>query len=396
MPTTLRLSVLKVSQPIGDYYIASIRAQDLVEMSYSDVRRMVQSERDIERYLGIQRPVSTARVKQIRKYLQGRDATFPTAVILAVEEKCATFEPGQQSGGILTIRSFEGAEGDEESIPFDRVAKVIDGQHRIAAFMDEDKNWQFDFQRPFEVNVAIFVGADISVQANIFATVNLQQTKVSKNLVYDLTELAKTPSPHKTCHNVTVALDSQRNSPFFQRIKRLGSATPGREKEPLSQAAFVESLVKFISNDPIEDRNKLLDGVRIKTASIMELQKTPFRNLFLHGEEVDIAEILFNYFSAIRNKWPRSWDNLGQTGNLLPRSNAFKAFMVYLRTDLYASIVGESFGRVPTTMEFSEALRHIHASDADFTARNFAPGSSGQSMFLKLFRGEIDISDMYE
>lgn len=396
MPTKLRLSVLKVSQPIGDYYIASVRAQDLVEMSYSDVRRMVQADRDIERYLGIQRPVSTARVKQIRKYLEGSDATFPTSVILAVEDRCANFEPGVNSTGTLTIHSFEGDDTDDAPIPFDRVAKVIDGQHRIAAFMDEENNWQFDFRKPFEVNVAIFVGADISVQATIFATVNLQQTKVSKNLVYDLTELAKTPSPHKTCHNVTVALDSQRDSPFYKRVKRLGSATPGREKEPLTQAAFVESLVKFISVTPIEDRNRLLDGVRIKRATTSELRKTPFRNIFLDGKEVDIAEIIFNYFCAIRDKWPRSWEGVTQTGNLLPRSNAFKAFMLYLKDDLYSSLVGDDYGRIPTTSEFLHALQHIKATDSDFTKRNFAPGSSGQSAFLKLFRGQITIADMYE
>jgi hypothetical protein len=41
--------------------------------------------------------------------------------------------------------------------------------------------------------------------------------------VYDLTELAKTRSPHKTCHDVAVVLDNESSSPFYQRIKRLVS-----------------------------------------------------------------------------------------------------------------------------------------------------------------------------
>lgn len=100
----------------------------------------------------------------------------------------------------------------------------------------------------------IFIGADVAEQANIFATVNLAQTKVNKSLVYDLTELAKTQSPHKSCHNVAVVIDREESSPLFRRIKRLGTATPGRKHEPLTQAAFVESLVKFISGDPTQDR----------------------------------------------------------------------------------------------------------------------------------------------
>ena len=46
---------------------------------------------------------------------------------------------------------------DEESIPYDKMAKVIDGQHRIASFMDEDGNWQYDKKnQDFEINLSIF------------------------------------------------------------------------------------------------------------------------------------------------------------------------------------------------------------------------------------------------
>src|SRR5690606_13459203 len=97
---------------------------------------------------------------------------------------------------------------------------------------------------PFQINVSIFVGIDLPEQAKIFATVNLAQTKVNKSLVYDLEALARKRNPYKTCHHVAVALDSNEDSPLYQRIKRLGVATPGRAYEPLTQASFVEALVK--------------------------------------------------------------------------------------------------------------------------------------------------------
>ena len=378
------------------FFVASISAERLVEISYNDVRRLAEEQRDFERYLGIQRPISAKRIRDIKQYIEGRDATFPTAIILAVDERCAEFD---ESASTLTLTPFvPDAGSDEKPIPFRKIAKVIDGQHRIAAFMDEKENFSFSFgDRVFDLNVAIFVGADVSEQANIFATVNLAQTKVNKSLVYDLTELAKTPSPHKTCHNVAVALDREPKSPFYQRIKRLGTATPGRRREPLTQAAFVEALVKFISVDPVQDRNRLLDGYSLDRADANMLRKCPLRNLFIEGEEVDISEIIFNYFSAVRKKWPKSWEAVDKTGNLLPRANAFKALMKYLHDDVYLELTDlENIGQIPPIMEFYSYFENIELKDEDFTTKNFAPGCGGQSVFLRMLRGEIKLVDMLE
>lgn len=393
----LELNVLKVKQPIGDFFIASINAKDLVDISYRDVRRLAEEQRDLEKYLGIQRPVNPKRIKEIKKYIdESKDATFPTSVILAIDEKCAEYD--EESGKLKLSTYSADPENGDNSIPFEKIAKVIDGQHRIAAFMDENDNWSFEFDdTTFELNVSIFIGADVAEQANIFATVNLAQTKVNKSLVYDLTELSKTGSPYKTCHNVAVALDSEPQSPFHERIKRLGTATPGRIKEPLTQAAFVESLVCFISEDASRDRNDLLSGKSIPKANIAQLRKLPFRNLFIEQKDVDIAEILLNYFEAVRRKWPNSWGDLTTTGNLLPKSNAFKALMKFLREDVYLKVTSEDeIGRVPSPEEFSPFFEELELSDSDFTTKNFSPGSGGQATFLKLLRKQLTLEDITE
>jgi len=392
----IELPVLAVSQPIGDFYISSISAKELVEIAFADIRRLAEPQRKVEKYLGIQRPLSSKRVKDIKKYIEGNDATFPTAVIIAVDENCAVLKETAPGQGVLSLSAYEPEEGsDDEPIPWNRIANVLDGQHRIAAFIDDDQ-FLFPTDREFEINLAIFIGADISEQASIFATVNLAQTKVNKSLVYDLTELAKTRSPHQTCHNVAVAIDGQPQSPLYQRIKRLGTKTPGREKEPLTQAAFVESLVRFISVDPVTDRNLLLDGKRLVPATSEELEKVPFRNLFISKQDVEIAEILHNYFCAVKKKWPMSWDDLSVSGNLLPKSNAFKALMKYLREDVYPELATGNFGRVPTKREFFRYFEDLDLRDSDFTTANFVPGSGGQSMFLKMLRREVTRADLIE
>jgi DGQHR domain-containing protein len=389
----LTLPVQKVTQPVGDFFIASIDAEALVEISSADIRRM-EKKRDFERYLGIQRPLNETRVKAIRQYIHTKDATFPTAVIIAIDEKCAEYDEKKQT---LTLYAFENdAETEEDEIPFKKIAKILDGQHRLAGFLDGDGDQrEFKFNKPFQINVSIFVGIDVSEQAKIFATVNLQQTKVNKSLVYDLEGLAKKRNPFKTCHQIAVALDKNDDSPLHQRIKRLGVATPGRKFEPITQASFVESLVRFLSEDPIRDRNIILDGGKPKPS---DEKKCPFSKFFIDGEEGDlkIYDILFNYFSAVKNKWPNAWDDLQASGNLLPKSNAFKALMKYLKDDVYLNLAQGKKSGVPSVRDFETAFASVRLSDRDFTTKNFAPGSGGQSAFYKVLSGKMSATELFE
>lgn len=392
---SVSLSVIEVNQRIGKFYIASIGAQDLVRIAHFDARRI--ELRDVERYIGIQRPLDDKRVKQIKEYLKSPDASFPTGVVLSIDERCADFD----EDGHIILTPFVSEFDDEmmESIPLDKVAKILDGQHRIAAFIDKNGDFDLDLWNivggRFDFNVNVFVGLDIDEQANIFATVNLAQTKVNPSLAYDLQGLSKTRSPFKTCHQVAVALDSvDPSSPLFERIKRLGVKTKGRvSSEPLTQAAFVESLVKFISDKPFQDRVDFLNNKTPPLANEEELKKLPFRNLFLQNKDTDIALIIYNYFIAVKETWSQAWEATNAEGNILPRSNAFKALMRYLK-NIYPELVNYNYGQVPTKEELIDALSHIAATDEDFTSGNFRPGSGGESAFYRLLTGQITMADL--
>ncbi len=391
--TPINIQVIKVSQPLGDFFIGNIKARDLVKISFADVRRIEGEDREVERYLGIQRPLDKTRVSKIRKYLESPDAAFPTGVVLALDQNCAEFD----QNGLLIIRPYQG-DFSEAPITIDKVAKVLDGQHRIAAFINEAGHYDETLNNlfsDFEFNVVVFVGLDIDEQANIFATVNLAQTKVSRSLVYDLEGLSKTRSPFRTCHQIAVALDSANSqSPLYHRIKRLGIKTKGRdESEPLTQAVFVESLIKLISPDPFADRTLYMKGKTPKFFSNSEILKFPFRNMFISGKDNDIAVILYNYFTSIQNKWPTAWIEIQKEGNILPRSNAFKAFMRYLKI-AYLKIVQNEIGKIPTVDQFMGIFEKIKVSDDDFTSGNFKPGSGGESAFYKLLTGEKTIHDL--
>jgi DGQHR domain-containing protein len=124
---SLTIAVLKVQQPIGEFFAGVLDSKRLCEITDFDVRRILR-EREFETYLGIQRPLNEKRVKEIQQYVQTLDACFPTAVILSVNANCAQYDAEK---GLLTLGNYQDPEDPERSIIFRRIAKVIDGQHLI-------------------------------------------------------------------------------------------------------------------------------------------------------------------------------------------------------------------------------------------------------------------------
>jgi DGQHR domain-containing protein len=366
---------LKAIQPIGDLYLASVPYRDLVKITHFDVRRVIQSERDVERYLGIQRPLGKQRLADIEDYVNYLDATFPTSVIIAINEP--DYVSYDTRSGKMTVRNYR--EGENlPSIPIRMVARVIDGQHRIAGLEAFSGN-------SFDMPVTIFVGADIADQAHVFSTVNLEQTKVHKNLVYDLYELARTRSPQKTAHNIAVTLDRDENGPLYHRIKRLGGATEGRVFEPISQATFVEGLMDHITDDPKGDRDLQLRGERPLPAKGDEVFRFVFRNMFLDNKDIDILTVVNNYFAAVRDRWPDAWCDRGR-GAVLNRTNGVRALLRFLR-NAYLK-VGVPGDVMTTTKFFDRVFKPITLQDSDFIVENFPPGTSGEAKLYRILRGK--------
>jgi len=365
-PIVERIPALRLRQPIGEIYVAAIDQELLRKITYFDVRRVMRDQRDIEAYLGIQRPLSERRVSDLQKYVNFLDATFPTSVILAIDDsECVSYEERKKQLVLSNVRR-----GNEKpDIAFSNLCRVIDGQHRIAGLET------FQGER-FDVMATIFVGIDISDQAYIFATVNLEQTKVRKSLAFDLFELAKTRSPYKTCHNVAVALDSIKGSPLYHRIKRLGAATPGREKETetITQSQFVDGLVRYISPDPKADRDLMLRGQQPPLVGGDTLKRFCFRNLFIEGDDVTIGRITQNYFDAVKMTWPRAWDDFGE-GAVLNKTNGFRALMAIFGS-VYTYITAP--GNMVPRGRFEAVFKRSKFKDEDFNTDKFKPGTSGE------------------
>ena len=192
--------------------------------------------------------------------------------------------------------------------------------------------------------------------------------------------MAKKRSPQKTCHNIAVALDNNDKSPFFEKIMRLGVSTEGRFNETITQATFVQSLLNYISPDPVSDRNLYLRDSKPRLANKSELERYPFRNMFIEEKDLQITDVLWNYFDAVKKKWPTAWDSSGR-GLMLNKTNGFKALMRFLKPVYFHFTTS---GGVPLTKDFYVIFEKMDLPDENFSTEYFKPGSSGEGELFHL------------
>jgi DGQHR domain-containing protein len=374
-PKSISFQVVRIRQPIGDFFVGVMKARDLCAISRFDYRKLVDDRDGFERYLGIQRKISEKRVAEIEKYARTVDATFPTGVVIAVEERCATVD---ESSMTMTLSNDMDPSDGREPVHFGNIARVLDGQHRL-------KGLENVREIEFEMNVTVFVGLDIADQASVFSTVNLAQTKVRKSLAYDLYELAKNRSPQKTCHVIAVGLNMNEGGPLYHRIKRLGVVTEGRFGERITQATFVEALMPYLSKDMVRDRDEIARGIKLQYANADDLRTMIFRNMFIDEKDGEIGKIVQNFFEGVRRKWRMAWEAGGE-GIMLARTNGFRALMRLLRP-VYLKLATP--GEVVEADRFYEVLEGIDLRDEEFTVERFKPGTSGESLLFQTLRKQV-------
>ena len=399
----VRVQCLPVIQPIGTFYIGTIDAADLVDIAWADIRRIARDgeehvgpqesgnlqpsidasqiddsvieemdkaflstdEQDFEEFLGIQRELNRGRVKELRQYVGTQDAAFPTSVLIAVSSRRASYD--EETSTIWIER-------DSQS------AKIIDGQHRIAGLQGYRGS-------RFDVNVSVFIDMDLQDQAMVFATINLKQTKVNKSLAYDLYEFTRTRSPQRTAHDIVRFLNYRVGSPFFSMVKMLGTGT-GKEQETITQATFVDRLLRYITKDPMSDRDTLRRGKKLERISGRDTELQIFRSWFIEEQDVNIAVVLWNYFLAVQAKWPYSWNNVVR-GNILNRTTGFGALMRFMRIAYNAQ---EKQGELVVREGFAAIFESIELKDGSFTPDAYVPGSSGERKLFDLLIEQSDLS----
>ncbi|MEP1094275.1 MAG: DGQHR domain-containing protein [Cyclobacteriaceae bacterium] len=381
-PNYITAKCIEIHQPIGVFYMASIDWRDVKTIARADIRRIEKGEGGkVETYLGIQRRLSGGRVREIGRYVKNIDATFPTAILLHISSHSIIDVGTSQEQEVVNVKFNREKSEMEIREGFD-VATILDGQHRIEG-LKEGFSESHPNARNFHLNVSIFVDLDMDDQSMVFATVNKAQTKVNKSLVYDLFAYANTRSPQKTAHTIVRLLNEKEGSPFHDMVKILGTADDP-DRETITQSTIAESIIKYISSHPMQDRDLLKRKMKIKRAEEDQEKKVILRNLFIDEKDADIAKNIWNLFAAVKKKWPNQWDN-----TILSKSTGVVAFMRFFRP-AYLHLA-EKIGDVVPQSEYDELLGNVNILGKDFTKENYLPGSTGQS---RLYRELIEQTEL--
>lgn len=264
------------ARPKEHFYLFSLPASQLRKLS-GIYRRSTEAIAPRKDDLGIQRKHDPERSEEIRRYVEGgypwsglsdakrrnpendslrKPGWLPTAVVVNILTEGDT-RSGQTvaAADIITVQDDEETNiallhlptSQNDSVNQLPPVEVIDGQHRLFAFDDDDPTIE-DYYLP----VVAFHGLDISWQAYLFWTINIKPKKINPSLAFDLYPLLREQEwlesgevvhvyRESRAQELTEILWSSPSSPWYRRINMLGGAR--KENGPVTQAAFIRSLM---------------------------------------------------------------------------------------------------------------------------------------------------------
>ena len=307
----------------------------------------------------IQRKTNNSKVEKIADFLiTDPSAMFPTNIVIAIPQQVIDIKEIEADGVttriILNPIVKEELKKDDGNV----FLTVIDGQHRIKVIeraivrleelivnpIDFTKNdlsiitpeelelkklhYQSVLNRllDLELIVTFFIDPILEYQAMIFSTINKTQTKVPENLVYSLFGLTKDDTPQKTSLEIVLALNGLEKSPFYNRIKLVGSNYKRGENIPLSQATMVKSVLFQICKNQREseiERNKERKDLASNPYSLV------FRKYYSDNNDKMIVRILYAYFLAVRETFTYKDDKSFWDFNSTPSTNVLQTNVGY-------------------------------------------------------------------
>lgn len=311
------------SQPFGDFVVASLPARLLLDTCYSDRLKASLQADGSYRLDGSQRCIDDRRIKEIGGFIDTGFASFPNSIILAANY--SEFDGLEVTDPDISW-SYENIDNSNHgflTIPSaDKIAAIIDGQHRLFGFTAVANPARLDIP----LVCSVFFELPKPYQARLFARINGTQKPVSKSQTYELfgynleDEEAQQWTPEKFAVFIVRRLNTDPESPFYEHIivpaendflpnaataKRSGSWT-------ISLATAVEGVLRLISTNPRQDANKMAGEERYigRKRDVLEpigIEKTPLRELFRQSNDKVIYAILVNYFRAASTAlWKRA------------------------------------------------------------------------------------------
>jgi DNA phosphorothioation-associated DGQHR protein 1 len=312
----IRTPVLKVVQPLGEFFVAVLPAKLLMQITYSDPLKILGfSENGQYELKGHQRKLVQDRLKSIGRFIDTVEAAFPNSIILAANyRENGELEENDSSRWSVELQSNNDVPGTLV-IPSDaKLAAIVDGQHRLYGF----KEATLEDRMEMPLLCAVYLDLPNPIQAYLFATINYNQKPVDKSQSYELygfnleDEPTKAWSPEKAAVFLCRKLNTDPTSAFKEHIivaaqndVVVEAAAKAQNKDwVVSTATVVEGLLRLFSSNPKRDRDlmhrKEVGKGRERNLLVTEtpLDKTPMRQYYLECNDLLIFTLTKNYFNA--------------------------------------------------------------------------------------------------
>jgi len=256
-----------LNQNKRQFYLTRMIAKDLIQISYASVRNRDSEEGAVQRLL------NPKRIESIKEFtVNGGD--YPNCIVL---------------NWVDTENKLKVSRGKILVPLLDRVAQIIDGQHRVEGLRAAIK------AKPsigkLEIPVAFYEHLTTKECADIFLSINTEQKPVQRSLVFDLYGVASehvVDSAAIRARDIAMELNEMDESPFKGLIRLPGSLTSSSGASRQSMGVDLSTVVSSLK--PLVEEKGIFEQV-----GVCELQ-------------MQISALL-NYFTVIREWYRGLWND---------------------------------------------------------------------------------------
>lgn len=273
-------------------FLTTLKAKDLVNITYVAVRGVDQQRGAVQRML------NPKRIDGIKDFFLNQGDMPSNIIINWVSDSEVEFE------------------NDFMYIPnISQSAQLIDGQHRVAGLKAAIE--EAPVMGELDIPVALYINLGTQDCANIFLSINTEQKPVPRSLVYDLYQLAgdnMIDPVINRARDIVDFLNEDPNSPYYEQIKKPGSP---RRKGGIALSTAVSAIKPLVEKQGDFDIIKIIE---------LENQKN----------------IVLNFFTVIANAYGPLWFD---PKNVFLYASGFTGAIEFLRTKIlfYCDNSGKDF-----------------------------------------------------
>ena len=401
-------NALRVDQRLGSFYVVVLPAELLLQVAASDrMRATIKEDGSGYTLEGTQRLIHDKRLNEIGAYINRVDSAFPNSIIVAANydldtgldqgelEYMSSEEDGKPVDASRVWTITESEEGCHKlTIPSpEKLAAIIDGQHRLFSFARADAAAMQDMN----LLCSVFIDLPKALQAQIFATINSTQKRVDRSLTYELfgynvsDEEEEFWTPDKLAVFFTRKLGTDTESPLQGRImvapKRDAALEELAEKAKwrVSTAVIVDGILRLFSSNPKRDANLMRKDEASPRSELREgpRDRSPLRDVYIEGNDALIYKMVLNYLKASEDIF---W------GNASEDSFIFRTIGVQAVFDILRKVAPQSVEAKDISVGFFKALLE-GARPIDFASERFRnPSGSGRTMIRRAIEEAIGIT----